>query len=139
MAVAAISYIAVVVAAIAGWLFGSLWYGLLGSRWQAALGKTKAELMPAGRPPLGAMLWSAVALVVMAYVLAGSIAHLGPGNVTLRNGLISGAIIWVGFLATSLVTMHRYQRAAWSLTLIDAGHWLGVLLLQGAIIGAFGE
>ena len=33
---------------------------------------------------------------------------------------------------------HAFQGAKRSLTLIDGGHWLGVLLIQGAILGWWG-
>ncbi|HSO46981.1 MAG TPA: DUF1761 domain-containing protein, partial [Rhizobiaceae bacterium] len=39
---------------------------------------------------------------------------------------------------TTLVVNHRYGGFGWDLTLIDAGHWLAVLLVMGAVIGAFG-
>jgi hypothetical protein len=103
----------------------------------AAVGKTEADIKNAGSPiPLYAM--TLVALCVMAWVLAGMIGHLGPGQVTLRNGIISGAFAWVGFVATALVVNHGFQGAPRKLTLIDGGHWLGVLLIQGAVIGAMG-
>jgi hypothetical protein len=74
----------------------------------------------------------------MAWVLAGVIGHLGPGEVTLRNGIISAAFVWLGFVITTLTVNNAFQRARWALTLIDGGHWLGVLLLQGAVIGLMG-
>ena len=33
---------------------------------------------------------------------------------------------------------HAFEGAKPMLTVIDGGHWLAVLLLMGAIIGAFG-
>ena len=65
-------------------------------------------------------------------------AHLGSGQVTIYNGIISGAFVWLGFVATTLVTNHGFQMKLGRLTLIDGGHWLGVLLIQGAILGAMG-
>jgi hypothetical protein len=128
---------AIVVAAIASFVFGAVWYGTLAKPWMAAVGKTEADIKNAGSPiPLYAM--TLAALLVMAWVLAGMIGHLGPGQVTLRNGIISGAFAWVGFVATALVVNHRFQGAPRKLTLIDGGHWLGVLLIQGAVIGAMG-
>jgi hypothetical protein len=128
---------AIVVAAIASFVFGAVWYGTLAKPWMAAVGKTEADIKNAGSPiPLYAM--TLVALFVMAWVLAGMIGHLGPGQVTLRNGIISGAFAWVGFVATALVVNHGFQGAPRKLTLIDGGHWLGVLLIQGAVIGAMG-
>lgn len=46
--------------------------------------------------------------------------------------------MWVGFVITSMILNHRYQGAPWSLTLIDGGYLLGVLLVQGVVIGLFG-
>jgi hypothetical protein len=33
---------------------------------------------------------------------------------------------------------HRHERFGWDLVLIDAGHWLGVALILGGVIGGFG-
>ena len=57
-------------------------------------------------------------------------------SATLR--VISGFFIWLGFLATATAVNQRYEGFGWTLTLIDAGHWLGVALIMGAVIGAFG-
>jgi Protein of unknown function (DUF1761) len=135
MAFAGMNWLAICVAAIASFLFGALWYGLLGKQWSAALGKSPEDFK--GPSPLPFII-SAISLFVMAWVLAGVIGHLGPGHVTLRSGLISAAFVWVGFVATVLATNNGFQGAKMSLTLIDAGHWLCVLLIQGAIIGLFG-
>ncbi|MFV0296607.1 MAG: hypothetical protein ACK5JT_10870 [Hyphomicrobiaceae bacterium] len=40
----------------------------------------------------------------------------------------------MGFVATAIVVNHQFQMRNPMLTLIDAGHWLGVLLIQGAIV-----
>ena len=55
----------------------------------------------------------------MAEMLAGSIAHLGVGQLSVKNAMISAAFIWVGFVLTVLVTTHGYQGNKRSLTLID--------------------
>ena len=132
MAFAGMNYAAIVVAAIAGFVAGAVWYGLLGKQWMAALGKSKDEMKPSPGP----FITAGVALLLMAYVLAGTIGHLGEVN--LRTGVISGAIIWAGFVATTIAVNNAFQGARLSLSLIDAGHWLVVLLLMGGVIGAFG-
>lgn len=135
MVFAGMNYLAIVVAAAASFMFGGLWYNVLGKPWLAALGKTEAEMK--GINMTVAMIVTVVCQLVMAWVLAGIIGHLGPGHVTLRNGIISGAFIWVGFVLAPLVVNHVFQGQNRMLTLIDAGHWLGVLLIQGAVIGLF--
>lgn len=136
MAFAGTNYLAIVIAAVVSYGFGALYYGALAKPWMAALGKTEAELK--ANSSMVPFVIAFVALVVMATVLAGVMGHLGPGQVTLRNGLISAGFVWTGFVVTTLAVNHAFQGARRSLTLIDGGHWLGVLLIQGAVIGGIG-
>ncbi len=127
-----VNLIAVLIATIAAFVFGAAWYGILGKQWMAAAGLTPADTKPAPR----LLIITFLCQLVMAFVLAGIIFH--AGGYTLANGLTSGGLIWLGFVLTTQIVNHRYQGAPWSLTLIDAGHWLGALLIQGAVIGWFG-
>ncbi len=72
----------------------------------------------------------------MALMLAGLMGHLG--YVTIKGGVISGFFVWVGFVITTMGVNHAFGGAKPMLTLIDGGHWLAVLLVMGAVIGAFG-
>jgi hypothetical protein len=140
MAFAGINYVAIVVAAVVAWLVGAAWYMSLGRVWTAAQGIT-VEQMEARRKQPGAFLpfiYTFVAELIMAWVLAGLLGHLGPGQVTLVNGIISGAFIWFGFVITTLVTNYAFAGRSPRLILIDGGHWLLVLVVMGAIIGAMG-
>jgi len=71
-------------------------------------------------------------------MLAGVLAHLGAGQVTLRNGIISAAFLWFGFVLTTMVVNYSFSGRDRRLLLIDAGNWLLVLLVIGAIIGGIG-
>jgi hypothetical protein len=131
---AGVNYLAVIVAAGAGWLFGAGWYMVLGKMWMKA-----ARIDPAAmKPSVAPFVISFIAELIMAFVLSGAISHLGVGQVTPRNGIISALILWAGFIATTIAVNQRYQGFGWNLTLIDAGHWLGVAVLMGAIIGWWG-
>ena len=138
MSFAGINHLAVVLAAAASFIFGGIWYGILANQWMAAAGVRPEDLKSSGGPVVAPYLITFVALSIMAYMLAGTIGHLGAGQVTLRNGLVSGAFIWGGFVMTSLIVNHAFQGQRKVLTLIDGGHWLGVLLVQGAVIGWMG-
>jgi hypothetical protein len=134
-----INYLAVLVAAIAGWLVGAVWYGVLGKPWMAALGWTADDMAgPDGkrRMPVGPMILAFVAQLVMALMLAGLLGHMGPRNVT--NGLVSGALVWLGFVITTIAVNNAFQKRKPMLTVLDGGHWLAVLLAQGIILGSFG-
>lgn len=134
MAFGGINYLAVLVAALVGMAIGAAWYTGLSKPWIKASRFDKQHAKP--MPMLLAT--SFVCLLVMAWTLAGIIGHLGVGEVTVRNGLISGFFVWLGFMATVLVTTQRYEGFGWDLTLIDATHWLVVAVAMGAVIGWMG-
>jgi Protein of unknown function (DUF1761) len=140
MAFAGINYLAVLIAAAAGWVAGAVWYMALANPWMAAVGTTKEKIAASKTQP-GASLpfvFAFAANVIMAWVLAGVIGHLGPGQVTLRNGVISGAFCWLGFVITTMLVNNSFASRSRMLLLIDGGYWLVVLALMGAIIGAIG-
>jgi hypothetical protein len=133
-----LNHLAVVVAAIASFIFGGLWYGALSKQWMAAANIRKENFQAKGAAAAIPYTIAFLAQIVMAYVLAGLIGHLGTGQVTLKNSVISAAIVWAGFVLTTLTVNHAFQGAKKELTLIDGGHWLFVLLIQGAVIGWMG-
>ena len=136
MAFAGINYLAALIAAVAGFAFGAAYYIGLSKQWLAAVGKTKEEV--AAKRSRVPFIVSIVALLIMAWVLAGGIGHLGPGQVTLKNGVISALFMWLGFVITTLAVNYSFSQRRPMLTIIDGIHWLGVLVIQGAIIGAMG-
>ena len=138
MAFAGINYLAVLIATVAGFAFGAAYYMSLSRPWLSAMGKTKEELAAAGKGSPVPFIVSIVALLIMAWVLAGGIGHLGPGQVTLKNGVISALFMWLGFVITTLAVNYSFSQRRPMLTVIDGIHWLGVLVIQGAIIGAMG-
>jgi hypothetical protein len=143
MTFAGMNYLAIFAAAVAAWIFGALYYTVLSKPWLDAVGISMAEMKrrqaEGGKfKNIAPFILSFVAEVIMAWVLAGVLGHLGPGQVTLRNGLISAVFLWFGFVLTTIATNNAYPGRKPILTVIDAGHWLGVMLLMGAIVGAFG-
>ena len=136
MVFAGINYLAIVIAALSSFGFGALYYMSLAKPWMASIGKTEEDLKAnSSKTPF---IVTIVAELVMAWVLAGALGHLGPGQVSLRNGMITGFILWAGFVLTTLAVNHAYEGAKRTRTIIDGGHWLGVLLIQGLVIGFFG-
>jgi hypothetical protein len=132
-----VNYVAVLCAAVAAWIAGAIWYTVLSKPWKAALGWSTAEIETRAKEvPVGPMVLSFVAELIMALLLTGLIGHFGA--ITIRTGVIVGALCWLAFVATTITVNNAYQGRKLALTLIDAGHWLAVLIIQGAVIGAFG-
>lgn len=134
-------YAAIVIAAVVAWLAGAVWYMVLSKQWMTALGRTSDEIAAAKAAP-GAYLpfiYTFVTELVMAWMLAGILLHLGPRiPLSIRSGVITGAFCWFGFVITTMVVNNSFARRDWRLLLIDGGHWLIVLLLMGGVIGAIG-
>jgi hypothetical protein len=140
MTFAGISYVAVIAAAVAGWLASAAWYMSLSKHYVAALGKT-VEQMHADRNKPGAYLpfiYAFVANIIIAWMLAGVLGHLGTGQVTLRNGVISAAFLWFGFVLTTIFVNYSFSGRSMKLFLMDAVNWLIVLVVMGAVVGWFG-
>ena len=132
---AGMNYLAILVAAIVAFAIGAVYYSTLSKQWMKA-----ARIDPSGPKPVmvGLLVNSFVMELILAFVTAGVIGHLGAGQVTPINGVISGLFIWAGFIFTTMSINQRYQGFGWDLTLIDGLHWLLVMIGIGLTIGLFG-
>ena len=135
MSFTGVNYIAVIIAALAGFGLGAVWYTVLSKPWMHAVGKTGAD-QPQGSAHAVPFAIAILALFVMALMLAGVMGHIG--DISVRGGAVSGFFVWLGFVITTMGVNHAFAGAKPMLTLIDGGYWLAVLLIQGAVIGAFG-
>lgn len=134
MSYLAVNWLAVVLAMLASMALGFIWYMALSRQWLAATGRTQDQIDPKDFTPF---VWSAAGQLVMAYFLAVLTPAL-MGEVSIGAAVLVGAQMWLAFIATSIVINHRYQGLPWSLSAIDGGYLLGVLVVQGAVIGLFG-
>jgi hypothetical protein len=137
---AGIDPLAILAATVVSSAAGAAWYTAFARPWLIALGKTRGELMrPDGRPSPVPFVVAFLAQLLMAVVLAGLVARIGPGGGTMGEGAVAGLFAWLGFVVTTLATNHGFGGQRPMLTVIDGGHWLAVLVLQGAIIGLLGR
>lgn len=139
---AGINYLAVIIAALAGFGVGALWYSVLFVKpWMEAMGITEADIQarrasgsaPSIAPLLGG---SVVGNLVMAFILSALLHSLA--SATFGGGLVTGFLVWLGFVITVMGVNNAFGMRKPMLTVIDGGHWLVVLLVMGAIIGIFG-
>jgi hypothetical protein len=129
---------AVLVAALATFLVGALWYtALFGKRWQQLQGFTEERMkeMQAIRPPpvfFSILLACYLVLAVVVAILAGL-----TGVTSAAGGMVLGVILWVGPTAALKMTDHNASFKPHALFAIDGGFQLVALLITGAIIGAW--
>jgi len=134
MPFADVNWIALLAAAVASFAFGALWYMSLAKPWMAAIGRTEAELK-AQASPLPYVI-ALVAQLVMAFVLMQLLVRLDA--LGLGAALKAALFLWLGFVLTTLAVNHGFQQSRRALTLIDGGHWLGVMLVQALVISLVG-
>ena len=130
---------AVFAAAAAAFLFGAFYYTLLGKTWLGAQGKTADDVRRIEKSTfakIAPFILSFASELLMAGMLAGLMIRTGP--MTVAHGLKLAFAIWLGFVVTTIAVNYAFAGRKSQLTLIDAGHWLGVVLIMGALIGVFG-
>lgn len=132
MLFASLNYLAVIAAAVASFVFGGIWYSALSKHWVDATGHEPAAF----KDSLGLYLITFAAQLVMAWTLAAVLVHLAQAGV--RAGLVAALVVWFGFVVTTMTVNYAYHGARPKLTLIDGAHWLGVLLIQGVVLGFWG-
>ncbi|HAA15318.1 MAG TPA: DUF1761 domain-containing protein [Cytophagales bacterium] len=129
-----INYLAVLVAGVASWMLGTLWYSkaLFGKTWQSLLGFTDEYLQKGNMALIFGS--SLVAMIVMAF----GMAMFFGGTVTeISEGAMYGAMTGIFFVAMGIGINMLYQRKPLKLFFIDAGYQVIFLTMQGIILAAW--
>ena len=94
-----VNYLAIAAAVVAGMISGALWYGLLAKQWMSAAGLSEEEV----NQTAGIYIVAFIAQIVIAWMLAGLIGHLGTFSAT------AGMISWNRFLMSSRTSPSRVR------------------------------
>lgn len=129
-----INWLAVLVAAIIRMAIGFAWYSppLFLKPWQAVSGITP-ESMRAGMGK--AMLVDVIGSLIMAFALANII--VGANITDWLNGALAGFWVWLGFMATLMVSLWGYENRSLKLIAINLGNNLIALMLMGALLAVW--
>lgn len=129
-----INPIAMVLAAVAGFALGGIWYGpLFGKVWQAESGLSD-EQVNSGNMPLifgTTFLLNLFSSFILGHVLA---TYNNPGLVV--SVMIAGGV-GLGFVATAIGVNYLFARKSLKLFWIDAGYWTVIYSIMGAVFGLF--
>ena len=124
-----------IVAALAGFAFGAVWYMALAKPWMAAANiKTDANGRPEGDSALPYIM-AAVAMLIVAGMMRHSFALSGID--TLGKGLISGLGIGLFFISPWIMINNGYTGRPFRLTLIDGGYATFGCAVIGAVLTLF--
>ena len=124
---------AILVATVAGFVLGGLWYSpvVLGSAWLRALGKQTDEL---GNPS-AAMSATFISCLLSAFVMALAVATADASSAL--SGALVGLVLGVGLVAAAMLSDHLFGGGSLALFCIQAGYRVAQLVLMGALLGAF--
>ncbi|MCA9376253.1 MAG: DUF1761 domain-containing protein [Candidatus Doudnabacteria bacterium] len=128
-----LNYWAILVAGVAAYFIGMIWYMTLSKPWMKAAGfegKTKEQMKEMSSP------WSYVGSflvgLVMAYILAHVLAFMSVE--TLADGLVAAFWMWLGFVATTSLKSLFWEKRSFNLWAINNGDHLLGLLAMAAIL-----
>jgi hypothetical protein len=131
-----INWLAVIVAGIAAWALGALWYtALFGKQWRAETGMT--DVKPTQSQMMRTTVGSLLLMMFMALGLAFCIPAMAKPEVNWMTGMRCGMLMGVFFSAATIGINYLYQNKSMKLFLIDALYQIIFLGIEGAILGAW--
>ncbi|MEO1656421.1 MAG: DUF1761 domain-containing protein [Pseudomonadota bacterium] len=130
-----INVLPILAATAAAFVFGAVYYGVLGQPWMAAAGLTDQDVK---NPSPWPFVIAFIAEFWVASIMAGALILAPPeaGAWTMAFG--TAFILWIGFVLPVMLVNHRYEGRSLALTAINSGHWLGVFLVQVSVLQAIG-
>jgi hypothetical protein len=138
MPTANVNILAVIVAAVATFILGAMWYSpmLFAKQWTQAHGYTPEKLEELKkRGVTRAYAVSVLCYLVTAYVFALLASYTQATS--LAQGLWLGFLTWLGFAATIGLTANMFSENPIAVWVIDAGYQLAYLLLMGVILSVW--
>jgi hypothetical protein len=135
------SLLAVIAAALAGFLIGGLWYSplLLGERWMAAAQVTPERIAASNKPRTFGLAF--IALLIMSYCLAmfiGPIPEISEGFYTpSQQGAFYGFLAGFGWVFFAFVVVGLFELRSRNYILINGGYWIVTMTSMGAILGGW--
>jgi len=128
-----INYLAVLVAAIACFVIGGLWYSnlMFAKIWMKESGMTEEKAKESSMIKVFGI--SFLLSLIISFNLA---AFLGPQS-DLKLGLMAGGLAGIGWVATSFGINYLFEHRSFKLFLINAGYYAVTFIVAGGIIGAW--
>ena len=133
-----INYLAVVLAAVASVILGSLWYGpIFGKYWISLAGFTPQQIEEGKKKGMGkSYALTILGSLVMSYVLAHSLvfaaAYLKVSGAP--AGVMAGFWSWLGFVVPSTMSDFIWGGRPMKLWLLNIGYYLVALVVMGVIL-----
>ncbi len=128
-----VNLLAVLVAAIANFIIGFLWYGpLFGKSWIKTMGWTPKQVTEAKKKGMAkSCVAGFISGLVMSFVLANIIKF--SGALSLIEGLAIGFLVWIGFIAAIMLSSVLWEGRDIKLYVLNVTSYLVSFLVMSAI------
>ncbi len=132
-----VNYVAVLVAAVAVFVLGWLWYSplLFFKPWMRLRGMDPVAAMAGAKMPAGKLLIELARCLVLACVIARLVALLGIS--TWMGAVHFGLLLWIGFPVIILTGSVLWENIPWKVAAIHAGDWLVKMLVIPIIVSVW--
>ncbi len=128
------NFLAILLAAVSGFMIGGLWYGpLFGKVWQRAIGLSDAEIEASNMLKIYGLtfLFNVLSAVFLGHLLA----HF---DTEFTQTMMISVGIALGFIVPAIGTNYLFGRKAGTLFAIDAGYWIAFYAAMGLVFGILG-
>ena len=124
-----LNWLAIVVAALAGYFPGAIWYSPIGF-----LGPWARELrIDVNAKPKGAGAKIAIGLIPALVAAIAFALFLGP-DPTLHQAIARATVVAIGFIATSFAIQYLYEQRSPGFWLINSGYHLLQFVIMGLVL-----
>ncbi len=129
-----VDLVTVVVAAIAAFIVGMIWYSpaLFGKKWMKTMGMSEKDMAKNKDKMMPIMVMSIILSGVMAYVLAHILAFSQAS--TLADAVQGAVWVWLGFIATTTYMGVLYEKKSMDWFIMTAGHYLFALIAMALVL-----
>ncbi len=126
-------YISVLLAALAAFVFGAVWYTALSKPWMKAAG---IPMKPDGTPDGNGSPMPFVVLAVALILVSGMMRHVMAmsGLDTVSEGLMAGVGVGAFFITPWMAMNNAFGMRPWTLTLIDGGYAIAACTIIGLVL-----
>jgi hypothetical protein len=124
-----VSYLRILLALVAFFALGGLWYSLLFAKpWMKEMKLTKDDIKGGEKSMFFALIPNLVMVLAVAYFVYATSTDGA------WRGFYLGLKLGLGFIAAQAVLNNFFQHGSWKLVAIDAGYAVAGLALVGAIL-----
>jgi hypothetical protein len=132
-----INYLAVLVASVAHFMIGGLWYSVIfGNKFIQLIGWTPEKLQQISSESHGKeYLFAFLSSLVLVYVLAHFVLYTKARGLT--DGMQTGFWLWLGFIVTTQLATVVFEQRPFGLYLLNVGYQFVGCLISGAILAVW--